>query len=286
VLTPGYQAGSRQALVLGAAAALLAVGALLLRRPRSTEFGSVVILAGAALFVARTVLGPSVAVPGLLIAFPVALVALGLLVPDDLARDWQVLLTACLTVFAAAVVATQYAKGGGVEWGGRYFAIGIPVASVVGTSVLRRHLQHVPRAAATTVVVGLCVSSAALALLGAAALGRTHQATRQLGEVLASASKESQVAGKPTVVLTSQRFVPQLEWQMYDRFIWLTPTESDFVAIARRLSDSPPGPVLLLTTSPQSDLTTLGGTWSRRTSSSVPKAPGLEIVSLEPARHP
>ena len=281
VFAPGYQANSREALLLGAAATLVGLAAVLARRAKTPDHVTIALVVAALLSAARLLFGSPAAVPGLVVAFPLGLFALLLLSNDDVRSDGQVALLSCVLAFGAAVVGTQYAKGGGVEWGGRYFAIGLPVAAVVVAGVLRRYFVTVPRPAMTAQVAALAATVASLSLLAILTLGRTHAATRQLGQVLVAADPGSG-ASSPTVVLTTERFVPQIEWQLYHRFIWLTPKIADLPEIARSLEADAPGRVLLLTAAPDSALPAIARSWRAGPRRLVPKAPGVEVIALEP----
>ena len=281
VVAPGYQADARPALVLGAAAVMVSVAAILARRVRTPDPVTIALVVAALLSASRFLFGAAAAVPGLVVAFPLGLFALLLLSKDDVRSDGQIALTICFLAFAAAVVATQYANGGGVEWGGRYFAIGLPAAAVLVAAVLRRYFNTVPRPAMTVQAAALAVTVGSVSLLGILTLGRTHAATHQLGQVLVAADRGSGPSGQ-TVVLTTERFVPQIEWQLYHRFIWLTPKLADLPEVARNLEAHAPGRVLLLTAAADTTLPAIAPSWRAGPRRLVPKAPGVEVIALEP----
>src|SRR3546814_6171299 len=64
-------------------------------------------------------------IPGLVPSSPVLIVGLVMFAAHRSA--WSLPLVAIM-VFAAMVLLTQYEQGGGIEWGGRYFALAIPIA--------------------------------------------------------------------------------------------------------------------------------------------------------------
>ena len=128
-LTPGYDGGGLVDVALIVMLAVVALAALTIRR-RPTETRAVVglsVIAAAAAAVVALVAGPANIVPGLLVAFPLA--AAGLLLVDraTLATTAAKVAAGTFALFALAVLATQYSRGGSGEWGGRYFALGIPV---------------------------------------------------------------------------------------------------------------------------------------------------------------
>ena len=71
---------------------------------------------------------------------PQALGALTLAVRQDAERRWS---ASTVALFAAAVLATQYATGGSGEWGGRYFALSLPL--LVPLLVIGLGRSHRPR---------------------------------------------------------------------------------------------------------------------------------------------
>src|SRR5262249_44478830 len=152
-------------LALEAAAVLLAGAALLLHQRTSRRSWVVVAMVGAAAcYVARLLVGPAGSVPGLALAFPAGwflLWAAGRQVADGVAAPVMAVVAGVVTI---AVLVTEYAIGGGVEWGGRYFAIVIPVAVPVlayaAAPVVGRHGSDLGR----IVVAALAVASVAATL--------------------------------------------------------------------------------------------------------------------------
>ena len=84
-------------------------------------------------------------------------------------RMVAVLLLGSSALFAAAVVATQYAEGGGLQWGGRYLSMAyVPIAAaaaVVGREVF--HRTKLP-------VAALVIAPAVLGVAGSIQLHRGH----------------------------------------------------------------------------------------------------------------
>jgi hypothetical protein len=74
------------------------------------------------------------AVPGLFVACPLLVIGIALGAPSA-PRRW---LRAGVLLFAAIVALTQYAEGGGAEWGWRYVALVIPVATPLALAGLSR----------------------------------------------------------------------------------------------------------------------------------------------------
>lgn len=136
---------------------ILGAASLYLVARRASDSGLAVVLAGGAALAALLHLTVPDIVPGLIWAFPAMWLALGLRRDDldeRLAKGLQV-----AALFGASVLATQYRiAGGGVEWGWRYFAIGIPAlvpALAVGVISIWRRAHGDPLRRAALVLVSV-----------------------------------------------------------------------------------------------------------------------------------
>ena len=117
----------------------LVVGAVRARRGEGST--GPVVVAGTVAAVAAVVAlvaDPTNIVPGLLVAFPLAAVGLLALGRRSFSTPTATLACATFALFALAVIATQYRTGGTGEWGGRYFALGLPALVPVLVLALRR----------------------------------------------------------------------------------------------------------------------------------------------------
>src|SRR5439155_4175126 len=112
-------------------AVAMAVAAWIARR-RPSDIDGLRLFAGIAVVasLARLVAAPPDPVPGLIMAFPVGVVGVLLISRRSLSRNGS-LLVATAALFALAVLATQYPEGGSAEWGGRYFALAVPLVATV-----------------------------------------------------------------------------------------------------------------------------------------------------------
>jgi hypothetical protein len=164
-------------------------------------------------------MAPLDTVPGLLMACPLlwvggwaALVARR----RDAAERFHWLL---LALFAVAVLATQYQNGGGLEWGGRYFALALPVAiplAIVG-------LRSLPRA----VLASVAAASVALTLLGVLEIRDTHRST---GALLARIHVPRDAIG-----ITTASLLPRLDWAHYPDRQWLLVPPDEVDAVLKQL---------------------------------------------------
>ncbi|HZN12669.1 MAG TPA: hypothetical protein VFB78_00240 [Acidimicrobiales bacterium] len=224
-LSPG--AGPRR---LGEAALVVMLivsvaAAVELRRGRART-ATALAAAAAGLAVVRLLAGPADVIPGLLVAFP--LVAIGLVATRRLDP-----LAAVAGLFALGVLATQYGRGGTTEWGGRYFALGLPIAVPVFVGAVHERLVLLARNARLAITAALCIQAAALAIVAVASLRVGHQLTAGVVDAAARAP-----SSRNAVVLTGNGAVPRLAWSLLDRQRWLLVQDVDVRTLGRRLRDA------------------------------------------------
>lgn len=237
----------------------LAVGAILLRNP--PHRGATLVLAGGVLVVARAVIAPHETVPGLLAAFPVLVLGTGLVDRARL-RDPEVACLATTAVgFALAVAATQYANAGGGGWGGRYFAIGLPVFAPLAWDAVRRAVVATPAAGPTRrrVSAGLVLATAGLGAHALVAMRIQHDWTARLtAQVVVSASDDRPGDGDDRpVILTTSGALARLSWAEVDGGRWLTVAPDDLPRYAARLQAAGVRTVTFASASPRAELATL-----------------------------
>ena len=190
------------ALCLAAATVAIVLAGLAARRPARLAAAAPLLWAAAGLVVLRLAVAPDDPVPGLVAAWPVALV--GLLWLRRLSPDQAVV--ACIAgLFATSILLTQYPEGGGLEWGGRFFApllTSVAALASVGLGWLRR-------AAFTPVVV--------LALLP---LLLGFNAVRD-GRVYGDRVVDDVVAWSTEIVVTDADALPLFAWRHDAAHQWL-----------------------------------------------------------------
>ena len=200
------------------------VGAVALRRAGRADLlvgaGGLVALA----WFGRMWIDPPALVPGLLVAFPVGVGAtfLALPAPLDARRDRLVWMVVALS--AMGVLLTQYGIGGGVEWGGRYFAMLLPLwvaVAVPGALGRLRSMPVAPRRALATLVVVVTL----LAMVNVVAVQRhVHGVTGELLSELRDAADGLPVSGRidgRVVVVSENRLLPQIAYTDFDRYAWV-----------------------------------------------------------------
>ena len=188
---------------------VVTVAAAVELRRGQARLAAALLTAAFLLAVARLAVAPAEVIPGLLIAFP--LMVVGLLSADRLEP-----LGATAVLFALGVLATQYDRGGTTEWGGRYFALTLPLAVPVLIVSVRSRLPAIDDRDRRAIVTALTLQAAAMAILAVASLRVGHQRTADL---VAAAKRAPSTAN--AVVLTSRGAVPRLAWSLLDRQRWL-----------------------------------------------------------------
>ena len=214
--------------VLAALVVVAGVGFVALRwwRPWSTRLLAAPILLAVGFLVLRLVLQPYEPVTGLIPAWPLAV--LGLLL-----FRWRGggpvagLLGITLVVFTVAILATQYAEGGGAEWGGRYLSPALVPLAVLAVAGLAAAVDRAPPASRRRVVALLAGFGVAGAVFSVATAG----ALRAREDRIVSA-----VARHPSpVMLTDARGLPRLAWRDDGRLTWMLADDAALPALLRSL---------------------------------------------------
>lgn len=205
--------------VLAALALVVGGGLLALRRSgtRSTWTLVAVLVGMVALLGARYAIHPYDPVTGLLPAWPLAVVGV-LLFRWRGAGPVAVLLGGTVALFTAAVVATQYPEGGGLEWGGRYLSPAIVPLAVLAAAGLLRAVNGAPGSLRPRAVVLL----AGIGLAGSVFSMATVGALRAREDAIVAA-----VSRYPSAVtVTTRRALPRLAWRADDDLTWMLTDEA------------------------------------------------------------
>lgn len=233
-LTPGYGGTG-----VGPVALLVMLGALgwCVLRIRSYPdqqtgiLGSAAVAAAAA--VVAVVAAPSNVVPGLLLAFPVLTAGMLVLRRRLFDRVGTVLAGATAALFALAVIATQYAVGGTAEWGGRYFALAVPVVVPLLLAALRLEGRSLTSSVRRGVAGALVVCSVALSIMAVGALRANHEAG---GELVARIEAAGRATGDDRpVVITTWVGASRLAWPTFEDHRWLYVPEDEVASAVARL---------------------------------------------------
>ena len=196
---------------------LLAVAGVVVLRWRSSRPYMLVVLAVTATVLAT--LGfygdPDRVVPGLLVAFPLAVFGIGLVDREYIRAPAHLILTVTVGLFMAGVLATQYGAGGSAEWGGRYFALGLPLLTVLSIDALARRSPTLPVPVRRWAGAGLVTCSLLLAVGAVTSLTSIHRHNHRLvGRLVSSSQQVVPGDGGVAVVISA--------WPNIARHVWPT----------------------------------------------------------------
>jgi hypothetical protein len=213
---PGDRSLAVVAVVLGT---LLVVAAGIALRRARPDLAVVAAGSAAVVLVARALLLPAEPIPSILVAFPILAFALVGLASMRWPFGRRVLLVAGgLAVSWAGVLATQYSEGGVAEWGGRFFAVGLPVVAPVVLVAAARLVDRASTDQARSLRWALAISLGALSVASVRELSDTHQQTERALDRIAALADE---AGPDAVVVTDSPAIPRLDWAEFDEHRWL-----------------------------------------------------------------
>ncbi len=233
-LRPGV-AGDRGAsvLVVLAAAVLVVMAAVALRRSRP-DVAVVAAVVGAGLLASRALVLAAGPIPALLVAFPI----LGFSLVAMAAKDWTfgrraLLLAGGLALSWLGVLATQYAEGGVAEWGGRYFAVGLPIAAPIVVAASARLIDRAPAPQSDWLRWALAFCLAALSVAAVRELRRGHDTTARALDRISELAAE---AGPDPVIVTDAPAIPRLDWARFDERRWLLVDPASDPGLPERLA--------------------------------------------------
>jgi hypothetical protein len=187
-------------------------------------------------------------VPGLIVAFPLVTWGLAGLDRAVFRKDLAALLASTGAVFAMAVVATQYAIGGGFEWGGRYFAIGLPCATPLAAAGLHRLRERLDGATARRCMTAAAAATLVLAGIGIGAVRTNRRDWHAFTTaVVAAADHTDPGDGGPSIVLTTEPEPPRAAWRELPQDRWLLVADDEVATMLDRLGGLGIREVLLLT---------------------------------------
>ncbi|MCU0311251.1 MAG: DUF2079 domain-containing protein [Acidimicrobiales bacterium] len=210
--------------LLWVALALTVVAVVALRRR-----GRVDLLVGAAgvtalVWLVRLRMDPPALVPGLLVAFPVGVAATLLALPPPRHARVDRLVWLTVGLAAAGVLATQYGIGGGVEWGGRYFALLLPLWIAVAVPGAMGRLQSVstPWRRLLYALAGVVSVVGALNMVSVQrhVHGTTSALLEEVREVADGLPDTARVDGR-VVLVSENRLLPQIAYTDFDRYAWV-----------------------------------------------------------------
>ncbi len=249
VLSPG---GSTADLLILAAAVLVLVAGYIVGRGRATVRPEILLVVATTAATVRVLQGGMVLIFGLVLACPLLVVGLMRLGRGIWNTADHRFYATTLALFFGAVVATQYRYGGGAEWGGRYFAVGLPFAIALAIPGLDLAVRTLPGARIRRLVVLAVLPAIMLNLAGlygiresrirtAALVDTVAEVTATLRLRTASVNDESAMAqpgatDRP-IVITTVPAAGRLSWSELDNARWLLVDKGELEPVASRLFD-------------------------------------------------
>jgi hypothetical protein len=192
------------------------------------------------LVVVALLIKPDRVVTGLLVAFPLAVFAIGLIDREYFRTPERLFLTVTVGLFMAGVLATQYESGGSAEWGGRYFALGVPVLAILAIDALTRRAPALPISTRRLAAASLVTCSLLLAVGAGASIRSVHLYNEDLlGRLQRSTQAIPPGDGGIPVVVSSWANIARLAWPTSPAQRWLyNPDEAVGGEVATRLIDA------------------------------------------------
>lgn len=197
--------------------------------------------AAAAVYVVRGATGTTLAMTGLLAAWPLAVLGL-LAAPFRSVRssDGVRLLAVVAAAFGAAVLATQYRFGGGFEWGGRFFFPVLAPLAIFAALACRRMVGAMA-GARRPVMAGLLVVLAAVPVAtGLVVLRNTRPLLGDVADEVAT--------GRRQLVVTHSPALPPAAWRSYPEVGWMLVPPGSIVEVTRDLRASGAPGVMVVAT--------------------------------------
>jgi len=257
-LAPGYWWSPRAGLALLVMVSAVIIGAVtVLRMPGHRPVIVMLSVTAAAAAVAAFMIAPVNVVPGLLVASPVVGAGIFSLRRSGLVTLGSRLAIGTFTLFASAVVVTQYASGGSVEWGGRYFALGLPVLIPVLLLGLADAGGRLDGTTKHITFGALAICSLMTAAMGLTTLRAMHRLTGRLTTSADSVGRAITPVGKP-VMLATEASAPRLAWVSFERQRWLLVAPDHLNATLGGLREAGISVVVLVTKSPTRDEAAIG----------------------------
>lgn len=237
-LLPSYRFDAAAALTLAVFVLVVAAAVVVVRKPEDRN-GPIVLLGAAAVAGVAELFVATNPVPGLLIVFPVIVFAAIVARRRSLGGDNRVMaLAVAAGTYALLVLATQFSSGGSGEWGGRYFAVGLPLVVPLVALALTHLSQRTDAAAARTIGVLLGCAIVPIVVLAVLTLRSYHETTNRLVAVTAAAAAQTPPGdGGSPVVISNDGAAPRFAVDRLDDERWLTVKIDDIAPYADRLGD-------------------------------------------------
>ena len=126
------------------------------------------------------------------------------------------------------MLVTQYGVGGADEWGGRFFAIGLPIVVPVAVAALVGWSRRTSPELARPLIASVVVMSLVVGVMALGTLRDKHQLTEDVVETVVSTAQRTTAGdgGAPVVIATAPA-ISRLGWRDVPRGRWLLVMEDD-----------------------------------------------------------
>ncbi len=165
-------------------------------------------------------------IPGLWVAFPIAVVLLSQLRIKELRPAQLAVPTGAALLIWIGIIATQYSIGGGLEWGARYFSIIIPLLA----PAMAAGLGYAASWERGGVMVRLAaVSTMVLLGIQVATMGAIHNSSARFIDDLAATGQQVTDAprGRPIVLAVDVVTLSYITTSVFSDFDWMIASELD-----------------------------------------------------------
>jgi hypothetical protein len=165
---------------------------------------------------------PDRVIPGLLVAFPLAVFGIGLVDRRYFEPAGRLVLTVTVALFLGGVLATQYSVGGSSEWGGRYFALAVPLLTVLAVDALARRAALLDVPVRRWAGAGLVVCTALLSVGAMASIKGQHDYNEVLLARIDQAAQSTTPGDRgSSVVISPWGNIARLAWPTHSPQRWL-----------------------------------------------------------------
>lgn len=177
-----------------------------------------------------------VVISGLVPAMPLLIAGLVLVRRSSMTDTRIGLILLVSIIFFAGVLITQDSSAGGLQWGGRYLLLAVPMLTSVAVASLANLVNKDPHGG-TVLVSVLTIATVALSLNAALVLRAGHERSQELNTRMdVMAVEATYEVGKRPVIVSSNTHLGRHVWTMLDQVDFFLPPAEDFEAYLRRLA--------------------------------------------------
>ncbi len=206
--------------------------------PESGEYAKLAFLA-AGLAVARTAIDPTTVVRGLLMAFPLVAIGAAAMSVSLLRTRPAMVIAIASTLFFGAVVLTQHREGGSAEFGGRYFAVMLPVLTPLLVAAASSVGRGSPADARRGWRVAIGVLMACTVVMGLLGLHRSKDRVAMLVDAQRAAIEQvAEGTGEPPVVVSTINPASRWSFELYPDSRWLLVDDDQLTDLVDTLANN------------------------------------------------